>query len=297
MTGVSPDSLRELAALLRSGLTLRQALVRWPDETRTEEVGDIARRVKLGSPVVPALAGSPYDRVLRVAFALHLSHGVDLALWLDDAARRVEDDLAASHSARAASAGAVLSGRMVAGLPLLFVPMVPMSRSGFTDATGMAILILGVVLACAGLRWIGRLVPSPPPVDPVAQLCGSVAALLDAGLGLPEALRAAAGGLGHQGRDACRLARLGWPWHEALARVDPAFEPVRTAIDQSSRHGLPVASTLRSLERRRRDEALREFDRRLKRAPVLMVVPLTCCVLPAYGLLGVAPFLRSMSLG
>lgn len=293
-----PDAFRTLAALMRSGVTLRQALLRWPHEMDAPgvDIEEVARRVALGVPVVAAVEGTVLDDLLQAAFSLHLSSGINLARWLDDLARRLDEDAAATSSARAAGAGAVLSGRMVAGLPLLFVPLVPMSRGALLDPAGVAILMTGVALACAGLRWIGRLVPAPPSTDRVTELCRSTAALLDAGMSLPRALEAAAAGLDLVGK-ADRLVRLGWPWHEALARVDPGFEPVCRALDQARAHGLPVAATLRSLERRRRAEAVREFDRRLKRAPVLMVVPLTCCVLPAYGLLGLAPFLRSMSLG
>ena len=297
MTGMDPRELRDLAALLRSGLTLRQAIVRWRHETDNGEIAEIARRVELGLPVTSALSGTAAAPMLATAFSLHLSNGIDLARWLDDAARRLEEEGAANHSARAASAGAVLSGRMVAALPLLFVPMLPISRSGFADPAGISLLLLGIGLAAAGLRWIGRLVPSPPTGDAVTELCGATAALLDAGLSLHAAIEAVAAGLEIDGVDPARLVRLGGSWPSALAHADTAFEPVRITIEQARMHGLPLAGALRALAERRRAEALREFEARLKRAPVLMVVPLTCCVLPAYGLLGVAPFLRSMSLG
>lgn len=302
MNRTTASYLRTLAALMRSGLTLRQALMRWPDhvDRPPAELRDIAQRVALGAPAVAALAATSLESQLAITFRLHLSDGIDLARWLDDAADHLERELAAAESARAASAGAVLSARMVAGLPLLFIPLVPMRRGAMLDPVGIAILALGIALACAGLKWISRLVPPPPSRDRVGQVCLSTAALLDAGLGLAAALEGAASDLrsGILGApDPRRLVRLGWPWHEALAKADPAFQSVRDAIDQAREHGLPLARSLRVLEERRRAERLRDFEGRLKRAPVLMVVPLTCCVLPAYGLLGVAPFLRSMTLG
>lgn len=302
MNEASATSLRGLAALLRSGLTLRAALVRWRaevDPALASDVARIARRIQLGASSVEALSGTAFER-LRPAFSLHLTHGMDLARFLDEAADELEETGAASASARAASAGAVLSGRMVAGLPLLFVPLTPMSRGVMLDPAGIGILAAGIALAVAGLRWISRLMPSAPASDPVADLCGSVAALLDAGLPLPVALEGACNELAAEMpelADARRLVRLGWTWESALARCGCRLQPVCRAIEQAREHGLPVAALLRTLRRNRRTEALRQFDRRLKRAPVLMVVPLTCCVLPAYALLGLAPFLRSMSLG
>jgi hypothetical protein len=47
---------------------------------------------------------------------------------------------------------------------------------------------------------------------------------------------------------------------------------------------------------RRRAARSRDFDAAMRRAPVLMVVPLVICVLPSFLLLGVAPFLRGLSL-
>lgn len=302
MTDGSAESLRSLAGLLRSGLTLRRALARWPDEAHPAVAADaalIARRVRLGGSTIEAVCGTRFER-LSAAFSFHQTHGIDLALWLDEVAADLEESAAASASARAATAGAILSGRMVAGLPLLFVPLTPINRAAMLDAVGIAILAGGVALAVAGLRWIGRLMPTAPPADPVGKLCGSVAALLDAGLPLPVALQGAcsefAGEVPELG-DAARLVRLGWTWQAALARCDSDFGPLCRSIAQAREHGLRVADALRALQRNRRSETLREFDRRLKRAPVLMVVPLTCCVLPAFGLLGLAPFLRSMSLG
>ena len=302
MSGPSAEALRALAALLRSGLTLGSALVRWPDEAPPPvepEVDRVARRIRLGVSAQQAVVATCFDH-LAAAFSLHQTHGMDLARWLDEAADELDESAAAAASVRAASAGAVLSGRLVAGLPLLFVPLSPVSRAVFVDAVGMSILLGGIALAVAGLRWIGRLMPQPPPTDPAAVFCGSAAALLDAGLPLPLALACACDELASEApslSDARRLVRLGWTWEDALDRCGGGFGSVARSIAHAREHGLRIAPVLRSLKRNRRADGLRDFDRRLKRAPVLMVVPLTCCVLPAYGLLGLAPFLRSMSLG
>lgn len=286
--------LRNLSALLRGGAPLRRALVEWTQDTSvcSADASLVSKRVSLGVPAAAAVRGTAFEDI-AVAFALHLSHGIDLARWLDATADRLEQDFAASAGARAAAAGAILSGRMVAGLPLLFVPLVPMSRAVLVDGPGLMLLAAGVALTIAGLKWIGRLLPSTPPPDRVGALCESTATLLDAGLDVDAALVAAVADPDQ--RDAvARMRRLGRSASAALALVDPAYEPVCTSLDRARALGLPAAACLRSLAQLRRADALRDFDRRVKRAPVLMVVPLTCCVLPAYGLLGVAPFLRSI---
>lgn len=293
------DALRSLAAHLRSGSSLRTALHRWPEGLSGEvgaEVLTLERRVRLRCPIVQAVEGLGLARVVRVPFELHLSEGVGLADWLERTADEIQATTTASASARAAAAGAVLSGRIVAGLPLLFVVMAPLSKAPLTDGVGVFLLVLGVILAVIGLRWIGRLVPRPPSDDPVAAYATATAALLDAGAALPRALEAACRATPSLDR-APRLVRLGLAWTDALVAADDRLRPVTSALVRASALGTPAAPALRSLATARRAEELIEFDHALRRAPVLMVVPLVCCVLPSYGLLGLAPFLRSISLG
>lgn len=297
------DDLRALASLLRSGLTLRQALMSWPQETggACEDIRAVAQRVQLGYPLADALDGTRFEPLLRPLFELHLASGMDLARWLDHHADEMDEHRAFLQSARAASSGAALSGRMVAGLPLLFIPFTPMSRASLMDPLGLTMLSVGIALALAGLRWIGRLVPRAPTDDPVASLCGHIAALLQAGLCLSNALDLACAGtvpaLGVSLMRVRALVRLGATWPEALLTADPRLAPVSTVLERATRMGSPLAGQLEELAAARRAESRRSFERTMKRAPVLMVVPLTCCILPSYALLGLGPFLRSISLG
>ncbi len=297
------DALRALASLLRSGLTLRHALLSWPAEAGgvSEDIRAVAQRVQLGYPLADALEGAHFESLLRPLFELHLASGIDLARWLDHHADEMDDRRAFLQSARAASSGAALSGRMVAGLPLLFIPFTPMTRASLMDPLGLAMLSVGIALALAGLHWIGRLVPRAPADDPIASLCGHVAALLRAGLCLSNALDLACAGtvpaLGSSLARARALVRLGAKWPEALLSADPRFAPLSTVLERSTRMGSPLAGQLEELAAARRAESRRSFERTMKRAPVLMVVPLTCCILPSYALLGLGPFLRSISLG
>ncbi len=296
------DALRALASLLRSGLTLRQALLSWPAEAGgvSEDIRAVTQRVQLGYPLADALEGAGFEPLLRPLFELHLASGIDLARWLDHHADEMDDRQAFLRSARASS-GAALSGRMVAGLPLLFIPFAPMTRASLMDPLGLAMLSVGIALALAGLRWIGRLVPRAPADDPIAALCGHVAALLRAGLCLSSALDLACAGtlpaLGSCLARAQALVRLGANWPEALRAADPRLAPVSTVLESSSRMGSPLGGQVVELAAARRAESRRSFERTMKRAPVLMVVPLTCCILPSYALLGLGPFLRSISLG
>jgi tight adherence protein B len=296
------SALFALVALLKSGLTLRQALLAWPEELsghHQDEAREVARRLELGDSVRSAVQASSLAWLLLPAVSVHLSTGVDLVAWLERVAEDREQMATATEAARGAAAGAALSARMVAGLPLLFVPLTPMTRASLTDPLGLAMAAMGVALAVTGLRWIGRLLPRPPQADDVAGLATSLAAMLEAGLALSSALEALAAEPGASPAlwRARRMVALGATWSQALQKAGGDCLPLAAAIGRSQRFGVPLAEGLESLAAARRGELTRAFEGKMKRAPVLMVVPLTCCILPSYALLALGPFLRSMALG
>lgn len=295
-------ALVALAALLKSGLSLRQALLVWPGELTGEshqEAQQVVRRLELGHSVRGAIEPSSLGWVLAPAFSVHLSAGVDLVAWLERVAADIEERAGALKAARGAAAGAALSGRMVAGLPLLFVPLTPVARAPLTDTLGLVMLAVGIALALTGLRWIGRLLPRPPDEDATAELAVAVSAMLRAGLPTARALEV----LSTQTQASPALTRarrfvtLGATWSQALETAGSNCVPIAGAIRRAQRFGIPVADALDALAAGRRAELMRTFEEKMKRAPVLMVVPLTCCILPAYALLALGPFLRSMSAG
>lgn len=268
----------------------------------------LRRRVQLGQPPERAVLGlrsALADDALALSslLAVHRRHGGDVALMLDRLAAAIDERAAAESGARAAAAGASLSARMVAGLPLLFIPFLPLSRAPLLDGAGLFLMATGVALALAGLRWVAKLVPRPPSVDdPVATVADSTASVLDGGLGLAAALSAVADHapadvLGELQR-AKRLTLLGIAWPEALARLDrPEWRQTAAMLRHAQALGLPCSRALRALAQSRRTQLRHEFDAAMRRAPVVMVVPLVCCVLPSFVLLGIAPFLRGLAIG
>jgi tight adherence protein B len=206
-------------------------------------------------------------------------------------------------AARAAAAGARLSARLVAALPLLFLPLVPLARAPLLDAAGAVTGGAGILLAIAGIVSIERLLPRPPSNDePGAALAERVGAALRSGMPTATALELVARhpppGLWRPMLRARRRAALGEPWPRALARSDDeALEAMARVLARAWRTGLPAADALFALADARRAEAGRAFDGAVRRAPVLMVIPLVAFVLPSFVLLALAPFLRSMSWG
>jgi hypothetical protein len=67
-------------------------------------------------------------------------------------------------------------------------------------------------------------------------------------------------------------------------------------LDRAARKGLPTADGLEAFAAQRDAAIARQLDRMIRRAPVLMAIPLVACVLPSFLLLGVVPFLRGFAL-
>jgi Flp pilus assembly protein TadB len=236
---------------------------------------------------------------LKAVIDLHSEVGADPIPMLERVAMTIARRADSESAGRAASAGAKLSGAIVGGLPLVSLPLLPMAHAPLLDAAGLALLFFGLVLTCAGMLWMWRLVPAAGPGDdPLVLLADHVAAALAAGASLSTALDAATRRAPGTLASAGRRARLGQPWPEALMAVAPeGSQALVTALRRAERLGVPPARTLAEFADARRAAASRAFERTVRRAPVLMVLPLVLCVLPAFGLLAVLPFLRGITLG
>jgi Flp pilus assembly protein TadB len=305
------EALRALAGLLRAGMGPHAALREWHEDSPPAFRPDLlrmARRISLGRRPVDAVAD--LGRVLgddaagvAAVFAVHTELGGDVARVLDRLAAAIGRRASSGRAGRAASAGALLSGRLVAGLPLLLVPLAPLAEAPLLDALGMTMLMTGTALAVFGMWWIGRLIPRPPSADdPAALIADTVAAALRAGVPLGTALVSAANGpaahLSASLGRARRLVVLGAPWPEALSHSgDEVLAGIAAAVARAYRLGAPVADALEMHADFSREAAIHRFEESLRRAPVLMVLPLSFCVLPAYVVLGLGPYLRTMATG
>jgi Flp pilus assembly protein TadB len=301
-------ALRQLAALLRAGLTLGEGLDEWGDrapESLRAPLERLRRRLRLGASAEEALSSLVPEMdeegpAVAALLTVHVRLGGDAAALLEEAAGAAEDRLAPTESAIAMASGARLSGRMVASLPFALLLLSPASKAPLFDAAGLALLAAGIGLGVVGLLWMGRLVPRPEALaDPCSALASLVAAVCEAGASPSAALEVMAGcvgvPLGEELGRARRLAALGASWPEALRRADgDGLGELAAVIERATSSGSPIAAPLRSLAASRRRRGARDFEARLRRAPVLMVVPLTLCVLPSFAVLGLGPFLRGV---
>ena len=276
-----------------------------PESLRCD-LGRLARRLALGEPAPDALAVleprlGPDAHSLQVIYAVAGALGGDLARMIDDLAVTIERRRDALQTTLAAIAGMSLSARIVACLPLLCVPLLPASRAPLLDGAGALLIVLGVSLTLTGLRWMRYLTPQPPDVeDGVSALARTIARALGAGAGLHAALEVAArnapADVAHELSLARRLTRLGLAWPPALERTGHAgLAGMSIALERAARKGLPAAETLDVFASQRDRQAMQALDHSVRRAPVLMAVPLVVCVLPAFLLLGVVPFLRGLA--
>jgi tight adherence protein C len=75
------------------------------------------------------------------------------------------------------------------------------------------------------------------------------------------------------------------------ARATPALEATADALEQATRLGAPIAPTLARLAAEARADLRRAAEARARTIPVRLLFPLVFLVLPAFGLLTVAPVL------
>ncbi|HEX2240019.1 MAG TPA: type II secretion system F family protein [Actinomycetota bacterium] len=298
-------ALRALSGLLRCGLSLREALCTWPDEVAADtraELRSVARRARLGLSLTEVLAALEIgfeDDAQMIASGLALGiRGVNAAELAERLAAAIEDREAARASSRAASSGARLSSRMVAVLPLAFIPLATANGAPMLDGPGLLLGALGLSLLAVGLAWLRRLVPNAPEVETdSARLARATSDLLGVGLGLGPSLEIGVQLVG--GADltrALRLRRLGFPWPRALHETGiPELSRFAVVVRNCQRAGVSPATSLREFLRHTRAEQERAFERARRRAPILMVLPLALCILPGFVFLAVVPLLRSFA--
>ena len=59
--------------------------------------------------------------------------------------------------------------------------------------------------------------------------------------------------------------------------------------------GIPTAASLRRAAAELRRTRAQAFQREVERAPVKMIVPLVCCILPSFVLVAIVPLMRGLT--
>ena len=174
-----PDFLESVARSLRSGSSLPQAALEtidgppaltWP---LSEELGEVRSGIASGAPFQQVLEDWRDRRQLRAvalavaAMSLGAGVGGERARSIDAVAYTLREHQALRQELAVSAAQARISAVVVAGLPLMFL-LLAGSVGGqggqflLGTSAGIACLIGGVALNCAGAWWMRRIVKQVP---------------------------------------------------------------------------------------------------------------------------------------
>jgi tight adherence protein B len=290
------SAAERLAALLSAGVAPGAAwrnVVSDASEGDASVVAAAADAASEGEPVALALDAarrahadaSPAWSVLAAAWSVADAAGAPLASCLTMLASALRDEAQLRREARAALAGPAASARLVTALPLIavaFGALLGFDTLGvlFGNPLGLACLVLGSLFLWAGARWSRSLVARAAVAQPAAGLeLELLAVALSSGASLERSQRIVVSAL-----------------HDHLPGIasSGAAQPV---VEVAERAGAPVAELLRAEAARLRGAARAEGAMRAAALGVRLMVPLGCCVLPAFVLVGVAPLMISVVTG
>jgi hypothetical protein len=146
--------------------------------------------------------------------------------------------------------------------------------------------------APAGAPRQGTAVPAVPavPAEHVPLVCDTLAALLESGMSLEQALVAAGSAEGPAPGLAAVGARLTWGsgWEQAWASC-PGSSLLAAPLWLSFRTGAPASALLSDAATEARRRVARELETQAAAMTVRLVLPLGLCALPAFVCLGIVP--------
>ena len=243
-----------------------------------------------------------------VVVACRFSHGLGapLADVLDVIGDAIDDSQDVEEARRVASAGPLMSARVLAGLPLVGVTAalaLGASPWGFyTSGTpGVVCASLGVLAWVAGVASCRRILARCRRADAsggdtdAALACDLIASALACGASIPRALDALA--------DACAQEPLAWTasslrlgatWEQAWEEAPAWADPLRDALEASWTAGTAPEGMLARCASWERRTRLIDAKTRAEELSVRLVGPLGAFFLPAFLLLGIAPLLAHL---
>jgi len=264
-----------------------------------------------------------------VIAACRFSHGLGapLADVLDAIGGAIDDAQAVEEARRVASAGPLMSARVLAGLPLVGVAAaLALGASPWSFYTGGG---AGSVCAAAGLiAWgsgiaacrrilarcrradasagrgnrSGRAGVGPPGSCADGQACADAALACDlvasglaCGASIPRTLGALAEAFGHEPLAWTASALLlGASWEESWEESPPWAAPLRDALEVSWTCGTAPEGLLTRCASWERRARLIDAKAQAEELSVRLVGPLGAFFLPAFLLLGIAPLLAHL---
>ena len=243
-----------------------------------------------------------------VALACRFSHGLGspMADILDAIGDSIDDAQAVAEARRVASAGPLMSARVLAALPLIGITSaLALGASPWQFYTGVTVgricALLGAAAWVVGIascrRILARARSTDEDTDP-ALACDLAAAGLACGAAIPRVLDALAAACARESLAwTAQALRLGVSWADAWEDTPKWSIPLRDALESSWTSGsAPEMMLARSASWERRSR-LADAKTRAEELSVRLVGPLGVCFLPAFLALGIAPLLASLTGG
>lgn len=287
------ESIALAAGMLRSGLPERECWTVSGVNSRGEGL--------------PGSAGEG----LRAAVALARRAGTPLADVLDGLAQELEAARDAESARNAALAGPAMSATVMAWLPLAGVGLsavVDPSSAALLVATplGWALLATAAMLTLAGRAWMASMMrrarrAGADPPDHVAP--GVVLRLLEVALAsgadamtaLDRVGEAVGGDGGARLRATARALASGRPWDESWSGADEVGRAAEPVLRRSIAVGSSPCPALAAARRRLARERAAAAQGAAARAGVLLVLPVSLCLLPAFIAVGVVPLVVALA--
>ena len=310
-----PGLIDGIAAARGAGLSLEQAFAEVAGTLPREldrATARAAAALSLGDPVGGALASyvgvvpeedlAPFAVVL-VAFT---RTGGRVGRSLGRVARLLRGRLALDDERSALTAQSRMSATVLLGLaPLGAIAFAILSPDYIATFSGRGRGLLAAALAfeLIGAVWLRRLTRPPKGSPELASLVDAVVVGLEAGLTFEQALAALVERAPRVARlpEARRLLadhRLGRPPRSAFAAfaaAGPQEARIAGLVDAASRFGTPLAELLVAQADALRESERRRAEARARRLPVLLLFPLSFCVLPALLIVFLGPPLLSIA--
>ena len=243
-----------------------------------------------------------------VALACRFSYdlGAPMADILDAIGDSIDDAQAVAEARRVASAGPLMSARVLTALPFVGIAWALALGASpwqfYTGATvGRICALLGAAAWVAGIASCRRILARARSVDEdtdPALACDLVGAGLACGAAIPRVLDALAAACARESLAwTAHALRLGVPWDEAWEETPEWAHPLRDALESSWTSGsAPEMMLARSASWERRAR-LADAKTRAEELSVRLVGPLGVCFLPAFLALGIAPLLATLTGG
>ena len=280
------------------------------------------------SPEVAAARTSAASVIVACRFSHGL--GAPLADVLDAIGDAIDDAQAVEEARRVASAGPLMSARVLAALPLVgVVAALALGASPWSFYTGggpgSACAVVGLAAWGAGIASCRRIlarcrnenagtgradggragvgraahaVRTDTPGSDAALACDLVASALACGASIPRALDALAHACTHEALSWTAAAlRLGGTWEEAWEDTPTWAAPLRDALEASWTAGTAPDGMLVRCATWERRTRLIDARTKAEELSVRLVGPLGVFFLPAFLLLGIAPLLAHFMTG